>query len=260
MIGTLAHTGRLANRRLRNLARQPWYLGVMLAEPFVWLLFFGGALRQIVTLPAFEGTPGSYLDFLLPGVVIMNALVSGAWAGSGMLLDIERGVLDRFLVTPARRGALVLGPLAQQIVLVTVQGAMVFAIGVALGARTHGGPASLGVLFACAALLAVGTGALSQALALVVRKHDTLVAVVNFVVLPATFLSSAFVPEDAVAPWMATVASYSPVNWATSTVRSALSAHAAWADVAVGTVKLAVFAATATALSALAFRAYRRGT
>ena len=46
--------------------------------------------------PASQAT--SYIQFLTPGVVVMTALFSAGWGGMGMIEDIDRGVIDRFLV------------------------------------------------------------------------------------------------------------------------------------------------------------------
>jgi ABC-2 type transport system permease protein len=240
--------------------RQPWYLVVVLLEPFFWLLFFGGVFRQVVQLPAFKGTDSSYLDYLLPGMVIMTALINGAWAGENVLADIDRGILDRLLASPAKRSALIVGPLVQQMVVVVVQGAIMLTLGVLLGGHVRGGIAGVCVLFGCAILLAFGAGALSHALALILRKQESMVATLNFVTLPATFLSTAFMPAGAVAPWIAAAARCNPVNWAVSTGRAAMATQVNWADVAFGSMKLMAFAALSTVAGILAFRRYLRST
>lgn len=260
MTFAVAQTGHVAARRLHNVARQPWYLLVVLLEPFFWLVFFGGVFRQVVNLPAFGGTHVSYLDYLLPGMVIMTALINGAWAGENMLADLDRGVLDRLLACPVKRGALIVGPLAQQVTVVVIQGLILLLLGMLLGGHVQGGVTGVAVLLASAILLATGAGALSNALALIVRKQESLVAALNFVTLPATFLSTAFMPSGAVAPWIATASAFNPVNWSVDTGRAAMATTVDWADVASGAAKLVAFAVVATLVAVLSFRRYLRST
>src|SRR5207247_1666873 len=84
----------------------PWYVGVTLFQPVVWLLLFGALFKNVVQIPGFEGT--SYKDFLAPGVVIMSAVFSAGWNGMGTIEDLDRGVMDRFLVAPVSRAPLIL--------------------------------------------------------------------------------------------------------------------------------------------------------
>ena len=92
---------------LRNLSRQPIWIVVMIVQPMFWLLLYSQLFRRITELPGFGTT--SYIDYLTPGVAIMTAFFSGSWAGMGMIEDLDRGVLERFLATPASRGAIVFG-------------------------------------------------------------------------------------------------------------------------------------------------------
>src|SRR5262249_23587300 len=94
----------LTHRQLKALLRQPAVLVLTLAQPMVWLFLFGNLFRRVVELPGF-GT-ASYLDYLVPGVVVMNAVSANMWSGMGMIEEIERGTLNRFLTSPVSRAAI----------------------------------------------------------------------------------------------------------------------------------------------------------
>ena len=98
MTAIATHTSLMTGRQLRALARQPAYLVISLIQPVIWLFLFGSLFRKIVELPGF-GT-SSYLDYLVPGVVIMSALSTSMWSGMTVLEEIDRGIMDRFLVLP----------------------------------------------------------------------------------------------------------------------------------------------------------------
>ena len=106
----------LAGRGVRALLRQPWFVAVTLVQPVVWLLLFGALFENVVPSPT-----GDYIAYLTPGIAVMTALFSSGWAGMGFITDAERGVLDRLLVSPVRRGSVMTGSLLYQQVTTVVQ-------------------------------------------------------------------------------------------------------------------------------------------
>ena len=97
-------------RVLRMLWRQPWYRRDTLVQPVIWLLLFGSLFENVVEIPGFGAT--TTWTSSLPGIVVMTALFSAGWSGMSMIQDLERGVMDRFLVSPIARVPLLAGPLA----------------------------------------------------------------------------------------------------------------------------------------------------
>ena len=131
-------------------------------------------------------------------------------------------------------------------------------LGLLVGARFPGGLAGLGVLVACSALLGASLGALSNGMALLARKEETVIAASNFVLLPLTFLSSAFMQRDLMPGWIQTVARYNPVEWTVQAGREALTAQPDWGLVLSRMGLLAALALVCTWLATRAFRTYQR--
>src|SRR6202012_965360 len=119
LMRVLNQSFHMAMRDLRNLWRQPAYIVMTLLSPMVWLLLYGALFKRIVQLPGFHG--GSYIDYLAPGVVGMSAMISGGWSGMTGISDLERGGIDRFLIAPSSRAAMIVGRLIQQAVVTLVQ-------------------------------------------------------------------------------------------------------------------------------------------
>ena len=138
-------------RYLRALWRQPLYVVMQLTQPLIWLLLFGQLFKNVAQLPGFGGA--SYIDYLAPGVLVMSTLFSNGWSGTAYIVDMERGVLDRFLVAPARRSSFLIGQLAYWAVLTTIQSIILIGIALLVGARFAGGAVSLLALIAGAVLL-----------------------------------------------------------------------------------------------------------
>ena len=110
----------MTGRHLRFFSRQPYFIGIYLVQPVIWLLLFGALFQSVVTIPGFE-TEGSYLDYLVPGVLVMTALFSCGWAGMSVIEDLERSIMDRFLVTPIHRGAIIAGLNLYEVVSLAIQ-------------------------------------------------------------------------------------------------------------------------------------------
>src|SRR5262249_57461404 len=91
--------------RARILRREPIWIAMMIIQPMIWLLLYGQLYSRIPSLRAGAGT---YVEFLAPGIVCMNAFFGGMWGGMAMITDLDRHVVDRFLAAPAVRIAIVL--------------------------------------------------------------------------------------------------------------------------------------------------------
>jgi ABC-2 type transport system permease protein len=245
----------MTERKLKAIIRQPWYLAITLVQPIIWLLLFGALFKKIVDIPGFKG--GSYIDFLTPGIVVMTALFSSGWSGMGMLGDLERGVLDRFLVSPLKRWPLVAGPLIQLAIVIVIQSLIIVALALVVGASFPGGVVGVLVLVVVSVLLGASLGALSNGIALLARREETLIAAVNFIVLPLTFLSSTFMQQNLIPVWIQEIARFNPVNWAVVAGRSALSDNVDWAVVLLRGGYLLALALLAAWFSTRAFRAYQ---
>jgi len=254
---TLAvHSGQLTLRGLRALLRQPVYVAITLIQPMIWLLLFGQLFRRIADLPGFGGA--SYITYLAPGVVIMTALFASGWSGMGFIQDMERGVMDRLLVSPVRRGAMMIGSLAYQGAVTVIQSLIILVVGAVMGARYPSGLVGLLVVVTCAVLVSASFASFSNALALLLRTQEALIGVANFLVLPLTFLSSTMIAFDLVPPWIQGIDTYNPIDWAVVASREALTASPDWSIVLWRLALLAACTAAMGWLATRAFRAYQR--
>jgi len=252
----LTNSVQVTTRYVRAFLRQPYYVVGTLVQPLIWLLLFGQLFQRATQLPGFSA--GSYIAFLTPGVIVMSALLSAGWSGTSYIIDMERGVMNRFLVSPARRGALISGQLVYQAGMVLLQSLIILGLGLLLGARFAGGIASILVLLIGTMLLGAAFAAFSNALALLLRKQESLIALNVTLVLPLTFLSSTLLPVNLMPGWMQVVARFNPVNWAVEVGRQTLSSSIDWSLIGVHLAELLALLLVCAWFSILAFRAYRR--
>ncbi len=243
-------------RHLRELWRQPWFVGITLVQPVIWLLLFGALFKKVVDIPGFHGH--SYIAFLAPGVVVMTAMFNSAWSGMALIEDLSRGVTARFLVSPVRREALIAGRLLKEAVVVVIQSVIIVALALIVGASFPGGLGGVLVLFLVSALLGATFGGLSNGFALIMRQEEALIGAVQFIVLPLTFLSSTFLQPNLMPTWIRHVSDFNPANWAVAAGRSATSSHPDWGLVASRTGFLLALFAVCLAFATRAFHSYQR--
>ncbi len=157
------------------------------------------------------------------------------------------------------RRSLIAGRIVWQNGIVAVlQALIIIVLGLIVGADYPGGVPGLIALTVAAVLLGAGFGGLSNAIAILSRKEETMIAASNFVLLPLTFLSSVFMAQALMPTWMQDVAKYNPVNWAVQAGREALTISPDWTMVLWRLAALLVFALVCGWLGTRAFRVYQR--
>jgi ABC-2 type transport system permease protein len=251
-----SQTWWLTHRQLMALLRQPAVLVITLVQPVVWLFLFGNLFRHIIELPGF-GT-ASYLDYLVPGVVVMNAVSSSMWSGMGIIDEIDRGTLNRFLTTPVSRGAIMNANVIVQAVSVAFQSIIIVLLGWAAGAHFPNGVAGPIALVIASILLGTTFSALSNVMGMTLRQRESIIGLSIFLLLPLTFLSTAFMARSLMPGWMQAIAAVNPVNWALQSARGTLAPSVEWGTTLMHGGWLLALAAVLVWLSTLTFRTYQR--
>ena len=187
-----------------------------------------------------------------------TAMNGNMWAGMNSMEEIDRGTLNRFLVSPARRVALMNANVVEQGVTTTIQTIIILALGLAGGARYPGG--GLGAVIVVVASILIGNvfGALSNTVGMLVRQREAIIGINVFFMLPLTFLSSAFLPPALMPGWMQAIATWNPLNWAVVAGRDALGPHTDWSVVGIRLGGLAALAVVCVAISVATFRSYQK--
>lgn len=241
-------------RDLRATLRMPVFVVISIVQPVVWLLLFGALFQVVGRLPEFGDR--SFTQFLAPGVAIMSALFSASFSGMGLIRDMDRGVLDRVLATPASRGAVIGGRVLHAGATVVFQAAVILAVAWLAGVRPGGGATGVAAVLLAAGMLGAAVGAGSNGLALLTGRQEVLLGVTNLTVLPLTFLSTMIMTRDLMPGWIRAAAAVNPVDWAVTMAREGFIGG----DLEAAAVRfglLAGFTAASWAAAALAFGRYR---
>jgi ABC-2 type transport system permease protein len=252
---TIKQSRLLAARYIRRLLRQPLAILLTLAQPVMWLVLYGQLFKRIVDLPGFHAD--SYITFLMPGIVIMGAVLSAGWSGMGIVDDLNHGFIDRLLVAPVSRTALMIGRMIYTAFIAISQSAVLICFGMLLGARVPGGLLGVFVLLLAALLISAAVGGISNGLAFLARKQDLVIASVNLVIFPLTFVSSAFIAKTLIPKWLEGVIWLNPFEWAIEAGRAALGASVEWHSVLLQLFLLSVFLLAAATWGTWAYGVYQ---
>ena len=235
----------LGGRALRSLPRDPESILPALIIPVFFFAVNVGALQDIA-----ENIPGiDYKAFQLPVAIIFA--VTGISRANVLVLDIQDGYFDRLALTPMNRVAMLLGFMVADFVLVMTLSIPVIVLGLIVGVRFETGILGMLAFVGIAGIWALIYNGFPYSIAL---KTGNPAAVNSSFLLffPFTFLTTVFVPEEALTGWMATIADFNPVTYLLQGLRSLISegwvltdialAFGGIAAVAVITVPLAMWA------------------
>jgi ABC-2 type transport system permease protein len=145
--------------------------------------------------------------------------VTGVSRAPALVLDVQSHYLDRLLLTPVRRTAILVGHMAADVAVAAILTAPILILGVILGVRFHGGLLGVATFVLLAALWSLAFAGFGYAIAL---KTGNPAAVNSMFLLffPFLFLTSSYVPRSQLAGWLNTVAGYNPVTYLLGGLRS----------------------------------------
>jgi ABC-2 type transport system permease protein len=243
-------------RQARNLMREPIWIVLLLVQPMVWLVLYGQLFKNLTKLGGF-GT-GSYVTFLAPAIVVMNAFFGATWSGMSMINDLDHKVVERFLATPASRLSIVLSQIVRSAITAAIQAVIILLVALALGVRIHAGAPGWIVIILAGILVNSAFAGLSQAIALLTRREATMIAVANFIGLPLLFLSTTMNARSQMPHWMREVARFNPVDWGVQAAREVALPGTSWSAVGWHLLLLLGLTALTAAWATRTFRAYQR--
>ena len=201
--------------------RNPFVLVVSLVQPIIFLVLFTEVFGNVAGGAVNRGLPGiSYETYLVPAIAIQVALAAAITSGVGLVNDIENGMFEKVLVTPMNRTAVFVGKTAAEVFRIAVQIAIILGLGVLLGAEIGTGVVGVVGIIAVGILFSLWFVAFSNALAILTRDQESTIIGANLLQFPLLFLSSAFLPLEALPSWIRTFARFNPVTYGVDAARS----------------------------------------
>ena len=238
----------LFRRALRLSLRNPVWTVMGLAQPLLYLFFFGPLLTKLTNVPGFP--PGNPWQIFVPAIMVMLGLFGAAFVGFGLVSEWRDGVIDRMRVTPMSRFALLAGRVLRDVVVLTSQAVLLVLAGLAMGLRAPVGGIVVGI--ALVAVMGATMSATSYAVALILKSEDALAPLLNGVLLPVMLLSGIMLPiSRGFAPdWLYDVSRINPMSYVVEGARAAFlsnfDGHQFWVGLGVAAALAALGAGWAT--------------
>ncbi|MBF6213979.1 ABC transporter permease [Nocardia puris] len=213
---TAQDSGTMFDRSLRHTLRSPDTMIVTFALPIVILLMFvyvfGGAM---------DVGPGPYIDYVVPGIILLCAAFGAATTAVSLSTDLAEGIIDRFRTMAIARSAVLAGHVAESLLRNLITTALVIATAVALGFRPTGDPLRWLAAFAVIGMFVVAMSWLAAAFGLLARNPEAANGI-TFVFMFLPYVSSAFVPTETMPTALHAFAENQPVTPIIETLRGLL--------------------------------------
>lgn len=213
--GFVADSWNVMVRELKPVFREPVSVLFAMVQPLVFLALFAPLL------PSTGGT-GSALQWFVPGIIAMTALMGASFTGSNLTQEIITGSHERLLVSPLSRSSLMVGRALKEVVPMLMQTVIIVAVVTPFGFDPHIGGIALGALIL--GLFSVGVGSLSFALALAAKDQDWLFwTVQQTLIFPVLLLAGVLLPLEGAPGWLQTASEFNPLTYVVEAERALLA-------------------------------------
>jgi ABC-2 type transport system permease protein len=216
---------------------------VMFVLMFTYL--FGGAIA---------GSTGEYLDYILPGVLVMSVLFTTVYSGVALNTDLTKGVVDRFRSLPIWRPAPLVGALLGDSVRYVIAGTVITVLGVVLGYRPGAGVGGVVAALALVIVFAFGLSWVFTTLGLLMRSPNAVMNAGFTAIFPLTFLSNVFVDPETLPSALEAFVGVNPISILVTATRGLMEGDADAGDVG---IVLATAAALTAVFAPITARLYR---
>ena len=240
--GFVADVVSIAGRALRAVPKD---LPAVIPPVLIAFFFFVVNIATLERLTESNISGFDYTAFQMPTAILLG--VTGVSRAPALVLDVQNGYLDRLLLTPIRRGAILLGHMAADVAIAAVLTIPIIALGFILGVRFEAGLLGLLLFVLLSAVWSLAFAGFGYAVAL---KTGNPAAVNSMFLLffPFLFLTTSYVPRSQLSGWLDTVAAFNPVTYLLDGLRSlalegwngAALAKAIIAIAAIGTLSMAM--------------------
>jgi len=236
----------IAERNLVRLPRAPDLLLAFTVQPIMFLLLFVYVFGGAIVTPGY-----SYVDFLLPGIIVQNIAFGGFVTAVGLNEDLSKGLIDRFRSLPMARPAVLAGRTLADVATNSLSVAILLITGLIIGFRFDSSPQEILLGLVLLLLFGYAFSWVFAWLGLLVSSPESANSVGFIAVFPLTFISSAFVPVDSMPAGLQWFAEINPFTIVVDAMRAlwvgAPAGNDVWGAFVWSFIIIAVFAPLAVA-------------
>ena len=218
-------------RAMRLSFRQPLWVVIGLMQPLLYLVLFGPLLQTVAKSSGFEGDAW---QVFVPGLLVQLGIFGGLFVGFGIIAEWRSGVIDRQMVTPASRTAIIAGRTLRDVVVIVGQAAVLTICAFFFGLRVPVAALVIGLVLV--ALLGAAFSFISNAIGMATKSEDALAPMVNTLALPILLLSGILLPMSLAPQWLQIVSDFNPFKHIVEALRAVFRGDFADPIVAIGLV------------------------
>ncbi len=201
----------------RKIKRDPTELVTRAIQPILWLCIFGVVMNRARAIPT--GSL-SYLDFMVPGILSQSVLFIAIFYGIALIWERDLGLLHKFLVSPAYRGALVTGKAISAGLRAMSQAIIVSLLGLLMGAHLNFSPVAIMGMLLFIVLGAAIFSTFSLVIACIVKTRERFMGIGQVLTMPLFFASNAIYPLSLMPAWLKLVARINPLTYQVDALRT----------------------------------------
>jgi ABC transporter DrrB family efflux protein len=205
----------MTRRNLIHIRREPMQLSDVTIQPVLFTLLFIYVFGSAMVLAG----GGSYREFALAGLLIMNLTTSTVGTAIGLSTDLATGVINRLRTLPMSPTSILVGRTISDLLAAALCTTIVVATGLAIGWRPTTGPAEVLAGIGVALLFSFALTWVNACLGMAVSGAESAQGIVFIVIFPLAFVSNVFVPTQGMPSWLATIANWNPVSAVASACR-----------------------------------------
>jgi len=240
----------VAELEARKLRHDPTELLTRAIQPALWFIVLGGVFTRTHAIPT-GGLP--YMDFMAPGILAQSVLFIAIFYGIAVIWERDLGVVHKLLVSPAPRGALVLGKAVSAGIRGLSQAVIIYALAWLVQVRIDWRPLPLVGVLAVVVLGAACFSTLSLIIAALVKTRERFMGIGQVLTMPLFFASNAIYPIEVMPPWLRACARVNPLTYEVDALRQLMlrgapGAHGVGTDAAVLVLALIALVAVGSAL------------
>ena len=202
-------------RNMQHTLRSPVFIFVSMFQPLMYLLLFMPLLNGLGAVPGLPA--GKTVDVFIPGLLVLQALFGTAFVGFSLIDDIRTGVIERFLVTPVKRPAILLGRVLRDAIILIIQCVIITLVAIPFGLSLNVYGFLLSLLLY--AMIGITMASISYGFALIYKIEDPLAPTLNTITLPVSLLSGIILPLALAPIWLQNLSKINPFSYAVDATR-----------------------------------------
>ncbi len=196
--------------------QNPAWVMIGLLQPILYLCLFGPLLIPMANMPGFP--PGNAWRVFVPGLLVQLGIFGGAFVGFSVIDEWRSGVIDRQMVSPASRTALIVGRVLRDVVVLFIQGCLLIGAAMIAGLDVPAHAIALGLVLTV--LLGATFSALSYGTGLALKSEDAFAPIINTIALPILLLSGILLPMSLAPQWLQVVSDINPFKHMVDALRA----------------------------------------